>query len=388
MVGCCRSPNLAVGYGNAQQEASVARLEIRKVRTVSGVKLAEGPLTIGRSSSNEVVLKDSRVSRHHCVVEIVDGQPEIRDSGSQKGTFVNGEKLNGQARALVHGDLITIRPFELVFDHPESAKLPPPSTPDTASQENSLRAELADAAAQLQQARAHTGEMEEEHRSQIQSLEQRLCELGAEWTAANALSEQRLAERDAAVAEKTQAEQRLLAIESSTREAALLGEQARLSLEKKIADLESQSALQRDKIKELESNTRIAGDTALRASRALIAFAGQVQALEEAAQELQMLEDQLADAEAAWSEMEQTMQMAAAADAGKLEAAETLRQHLSTQLIALTRQRDDASHRLREAACSLRSQIDRSGSFDIVFNRPAENPSRLKKWLGLKNVRS
>ena len=68
---------------------------------------------IGRLSSNEVAIPDTRVSRQHAVVIRSDDGYLIRDLGSMNGTSVNGEKV-GEAR-LKPGDRITIGIASLVF---------------------------------------------------------------------------------------------------------------------------------------------------------------------------------------------------------------------------------------------------------------------------------
>lgn len=51
-------------------------------------------LTIGRNSSNNIVLNDSMVSRIHAQLTLMDnGQIIIKDLGSSNGTFVNGNKI-------------------------------------------------------------------------------------------------------------------------------------------------------------------------------------------------------------------------------------------------------------------------------------------------------
>ena len=52
-------------------------------------KVVEAGLTIGRSSSCDVVLDDHRVSSRHAWVGIVDGKAVLRDLDSTNGTFIN-----------------------------------------------------------------------------------------------------------------------------------------------------------------------------------------------------------------------------------------------------------------------------------------------------------
>jgi hypothetical protein len=51
-------------------------------------------LTIGRDSSNHVVINDSFISRQHAQLIIFDnGQVLLKDLGSANGTFVNGNRI-------------------------------------------------------------------------------------------------------------------------------------------------------------------------------------------------------------------------------------------------------------------------------------------------------
>ncbi len=69
-------------------------------------ELPEGRTTLGRHSSNDLVLDDSGASRRHCA--FVRGAEGCRvvDLDSHNGTFVNGEKVT--ERALAPGDEIRI----------------------------------------------------------------------------------------------------------------------------------------------------------------------------------------------------------------------------------------------------------------------------------------
>lgn len=49
---------------------------------------------IGRDASNQIVLNDNLVSRHHAQLTLLDnGQVMIKDLGSSNGTFVNGNRI-------------------------------------------------------------------------------------------------------------------------------------------------------------------------------------------------------------------------------------------------------------------------------------------------------
>jgi len=96
----------------------VARLELRKIKAVSRFELSDQPITVGRSTSSSLVLDDQHVSRRHCVIEVVDGEPRIRDLGSHGGTFVNAQRIT--EAVLFDGDRVSIGPFDLVFKESKS----------------------------------------------------------------------------------------------------------------------------------------------------------------------------------------------------------------------------------------------------------------------------
>lgn len=66
-----------------------------------------GTVTLGRSSSCDLVVNDSEASRRHAEVVNEDGQPVLRDLGSTNGTLVNGRVIDAPT-CLSVGDIITI----------------------------------------------------------------------------------------------------------------------------------------------------------------------------------------------------------------------------------------------------------------------------------------
>jgi adenylate cyclase len=68
-------------------------------------------LTLGRSSDNDVVLRDFSVSRHHARIEEKDGELHLVDLESTNGVRVNEEFVASGAFAL--GDLLGVGSFEL-----------------------------------------------------------------------------------------------------------------------------------------------------------------------------------------------------------------------------------------------------------------------------------
>jgi ABC transport system ATP-binding/permease protein len=59
---------------------------------------------VGRALDNDIVVNDASVSRHHAVIEALNGAFTVRDLGSQNGTWMRGERIN-QA-PITEGDVI------------------------------------------------------------------------------------------------------------------------------------------------------------------------------------------------------------------------------------------------------------------------------------------
>jgi len=74
--------------------------------------------TFGRSDGNTVVLPDCWISRHHAMVQRMDGgEFYLIDLGSRNGTFVNGRRVSVPA-LLRDGDVITFGQTDLQFHAP------------------------------------------------------------------------------------------------------------------------------------------------------------------------------------------------------------------------------------------------------------------------------
>ena len=71
-------------------------------------------LTIGRDPSNDVVLDTPAISRYHAQVERVGQRYRVRDLRSSNGTFVNGERIEGEVW-LRPDDAIRIGPHRFVM---------------------------------------------------------------------------------------------------------------------------------------------------------------------------------------------------------------------------------------------------------------------------------
>ncbi len=83
-------------------------------------------LTIGRSNSNDVVIKDTFVSGSHCSITMDDkGVFYLQDLGSSNGTFVNGKRV--QQAWLRSNDIVklgeTVIPWQEYFQAPNDSHL-------------------------------------------------------------------------------------------------------------------------------------------------------------------------------------------------------------------------------------------------------------------------
>ena len=84
------------------------RYHLRMLKGVPayGVYFIEGTLTIGRSEESDIFLVDPSVSRNHAKIEIDSGKLLVRDLASTNGTYVNGERIEGD-RNVHTGDVLT-----------------------------------------------------------------------------------------------------------------------------------------------------------------------------------------------------------------------------------------------------------------------------------------
>jgi hypothetical protein len=77
------------------------------------IPLESTQLTIGRGLNNDIILEDTRVSRHHAQLRYRARRFWIADVGSTNGTYVNGEQVAEQA--LRDGDVVSLGGLEMTF---------------------------------------------------------------------------------------------------------------------------------------------------------------------------------------------------------------------------------------------------------------------------------
>jgi len=95
-------------------------LEIRTKQGQKRLELSGKAVSIGRAPENTLVLTDTRASREHCIIELVDERWSVRDLRSRNGTQLNDESIKRPER-LANGDVILIGRAEIRFIDPEAA---------------------------------------------------------------------------------------------------------------------------------------------------------------------------------------------------------------------------------------------------------------------------
>lgn len=73
---------------------------------------------IGRGEGSHLRPQSDLISRHHCSVNVENGKVVVKDLKSRNGTFVNGERLEGEVQLKV-GDRLRVGrlQFEILIDH-------------------------------------------------------------------------------------------------------------------------------------------------------------------------------------------------------------------------------------------------------------------------------
>ncbi len=112
----------------------MAHLEIKTDLGMKRIKLGDSTITIGRQPDNLLVLADDQASRHHCIIEPVDGGYRVRDLGSRNGTRLNRQRIT--IENLDNGDVVQIGATAVQFIDPEQlAPRKRHNTPDFAAVE-------------------------------------------------------------------------------------------------------------------------------------------------------------------------------------------------------------------------------------------------------------
>ena len=81
------------------------------------LRLNKYPVRLGRSDSADIRLDDRWLSRHHCEIDLTDGELIIRDLGSKHGTYVNESQI--EASTIESGDELRIGITRFVVEIPK-----------------------------------------------------------------------------------------------------------------------------------------------------------------------------------------------------------------------------------------------------------------------------
>ena len=107
-----------VSHNKKSSAKSFAYLVIRDGKKWSDVfRLVPGRrVTIGRSPTNQIVVKEDQASRQHAEIFQSDGKWTVRDLNSRNGTAIGDERVTGD-QVLKPGDVIWIAGTQLAFVH-------------------------------------------------------------------------------------------------------------------------------------------------------------------------------------------------------------------------------------------------------------------------------
>jgi hypothetical protein len=113
------------GQDNTQVMSMTSQLKApaqARTRALLLLQTPEGPhpiplestqLTLGRGLSNDIIIEDTRVSRHHAQLRYKNRRFWLTDLGSTNGTFVNGEPT--VEAALRDSDVVSLGGLEMIF---------------------------------------------------------------------------------------------------------------------------------------------------------------------------------------------------------------------------------------------------------------------------------
>jgi pSer/pThr/pTyr-binding forkhead associated (FHA) protein len=94
--------------GKTALEGTMAYLEIRIAQEVRRFALDRNYLRVGRTSENDIVLRDAQISRQHAELRLNSGHWRILDLGSTNGLHVRGQRV--REHALNNGDMVLLAP--------------------------------------------------------------------------------------------------------------------------------------------------------------------------------------------------------------------------------------------------------------------------------------
>jgi pSer/pThr/pTyr-binding forkhead associated (FHA) protein len=96
------------------------------------IPLGLEPITIGRASTNQVVLRDPSVSSRHAIIALKDQAYWVADTGSTNGTMLNQQRLVPQVPLKLHpGDTIRLGNITCTYEVIDRPSRSPVSSPSS-----------------------------------------------------------------------------------------------------------------------------------------------------------------------------------------------------------------------------------------------------------------
>lgn len=101
------------------------------------LSLKQDKISIGRSADNDIAILDPYSSGHHSLIYKKDKRYVVRDNNSKNGTFLNGNKIQGET-ILNKGDEVLIGSTRIIFDQEISTNAEVTDTPSSSATINSM----------------------------------------------------------------------------------------------------------------------------------------------------------------------------------------------------------------------------------------------------------
>jgi hypothetical protein len=103
-------PDRPATGGNGRYDRLESPNLMRTLRVTSGPAAGQSidvdrELIIGRESTTDLTIEDDEASREHASIRPVERGVAVRDLGSRNGTFVNGERISGEATMTASGTI-------------------------------------------------------------------------------------------------------------------------------------------------------------------------------------------------------------------------------------------------------------------------------------------
>ncbi len=123
------------------------KLIVKEPTRTRVVSLKGKSITVGRTSTNALQIKDTSLSRSHCELRVEEDQVLVVDLGSRNGTLVNGVAIK-EPHTLEPGDKVEIGNAMLIFERelPDRDYTLKPKEKDTLAEEKDPAAEAPEAA--------------------------------------------------------------------------------------------------------------------------------------------------------------------------------------------------------------------------------------------------